>query len=588
MITFYDNLVIVSYFILMILIGVYFKRLNKNTSDYFRGGGSMLWWLVGPATFMSFISAVTYTGAAGKAYLTGTLIMVVYFANGLNFFISYLYFSERFRQSRVVTAIELVRLRFGTVNEQFFTWLIVPFGVIHSGVSLYSLCIIVSAVFGMDINITLFTVGISVLIISYIGGSWAIAASDFMQILIMVPVALILAVLTLQYVGGVGAFIDHLPTHHFNWTELENSNILTVWIIATLLKQFFSVNNTNDGYRFLAAKDAKQAKKAALTTAILFFTVSIIWFIPPMAATIIYPNINQVEVLKPLGEKAVEGVYFAMGIKLLPTGMIGVMLCSIFAVTMSALDAALNRNAGIFVRNFYKPILRKNASEKELFRVSHIATIVLGLLIILSGYFFSQIKGMNLFDVTMKMGALISLPFMIPLTLGLLVKNTPKWAGWSTVLLGMSVSYIVEYYVKPEAVMSLFGNVSQLSKMESTDLKFVMLVFANVIFCSAWFLSARFFRNTSSEEYHQSVDEFFVKINTPIDFEKEHGNQGNDIQQFWIMGNMCLVYGTFMTALMVIPNDLTGRLCYLFMGGLMLTIGSVFRYKHKELKAAAL
>jgi len=170
MISNYDYLVVIAYFILMIVVGIVFKRMNKNTSDYFRGGGSMLWWLVGATTFMSFISAVTYTGAAGKAYETGTFVFVVYMANGVGFFISYLYFSKRFRQTRVVTAIEVVRERFGKANEQFFTWMVVPFGVIHGGVWLYSLGIIISTVFGVSMEMTVLSVGITVLVISLLGG----------------------------------------------------------------------------------------------------------------------------------------------------------------------------------------------------------------------------------------------------------------------------------------------------------------------------------------------------------------------------------------------------------------------------------
>ena len=158
MLTIYDNIVIATYFLLMISVGVAFKKFNKNTSDYFRGGGSMLWWLVGSTTFISFISAVTYTGAAGKAYETGTFVMVAYIGNATGFLVSYLYFSSRFRQTRVVTAIEVVRERFGKLNEQFFTWMVVPFGVIHGGVWLFSLGIIVSTVFGVDIYLTIISV----------------------------------------------------------------------------------------------------------------------------------------------------------------------------------------------------------------------------------------------------------------------------------------------------------------------------------------------------------------------------------------------------------------------------------------------
>jgi len=582
MLSFYDNMVIVAYFLLMIIVGMVFKRMNKNTSDYFRGGGSMLWWLVGATTFMSFISAVTYTGAAGKAYETGTFVFIVYMANGVGFFISFLYFSKRFRQTRVVTAIEVVRERFGKANEQFFTWMVVPFGVIHGGVWLYSLGIIISTVFGVSMEMTVLSVGITVLIISLLGGSWAVVASDFMQLMIMVPVAFVMAFLSLRELDGVGNFIEQLPTSQYNWSELADSKIVWLWFIASFCKQFFSVNNTNDGYRFLAVKDSNQARKASLMASILFFTVTIIWFIPPMAASIMFPDLSAVESLKPLGEKAVDGIYLAMGIELLPVGMIGVMICAIFAATMSSMDSTLNRNAGIFVRNFYKPILRKFATDKELFRVSLITTVVLGCLVILSAIFFSELEGINLFDINMRLGAMISLPFMIPLTWGIIFQDTPRWAGWSTVLLGMLISYIIQTHIGPEALLQFIGVDTPWSARELIDVMFFSNVFAVIVLCSMWFLATRLFRNTSPEVYHKEVEEFFVKFNTPIDYEKEHGHKGNDAQQFKILGYMCLVYGTFLSLLVFIPNDLTGRLCFVFIGGIMLAVGFIFIKKYKK------
>jgi solute:Na+ symporter, SSS family len=560
---------------LMIVIGFVFKKFNKNTSDYFRSGGSMLWQLVGATTFMSFISAVTYTGAAGKAYETGTFVFVVYFANGLGFLISYLYFSYRFRQTRVITAIEVVRDRFGIVNEQFFTWMVIPFGFIHGGVWLYSLGIIVSTIFGLPMNLTILSVGIVVLIVSLLGGSWAVVASDFMQLLIMVPVAIVMAFLSIRHVGGVNEFITKLPTHHYNWSELADSKIVWLWVIASFMKQFFSVNNTNDGYRFLGVKDGKHARKAALMTSILFFTVTIIWFIPSMAASIIYPDISQIEILQPLGEKAVDGIYLAMGVKLLPIGMVGIMICSIFAATMSSMDSTLNRNAGIFVRNFYKPILRKEASDKELMLVSYISTSVLGGLIILSALFFSELEGLNLFDLNMRLGAMISLPFMIPLTWGLMVKNTPRWAGWSTVVFGMLISYSIQNQIPPETIGQLL-QMDTLSTREAIDIRFFANVISVIVLCSVWFLSTRFFAKYIPTTYTQSVDAFFKRMNTPIDYEKEHGNSGNDGSQFKILGYMALIYGIFIGLLIFVPNTAIGRWCFVFVSGVMITVGVVF------------
>ena len=124
------------------------------------------------------------------------------------------------------------------------------------------------------------------------------------------------------------------------------------------------------------------------------------------------------------------------------------------------------------MRNFYKPILRKSASDKELMVVSYITTTVLGGLIILSALFFSKLEGMNLFDLNMRLGAMISLPFMIPLTLGLIFKNTPSWAGWSTVTFGMLLSYIIQNHVTPEMVASKIGILEGLSTRESIDIMF--------------------------------------------------------------------------------------------------------------------
>ena len=582
MLSIFDYIVVLAYFILMVALGIVFKRMNKSTSDYFRGGGSMLWWMVGATTFMSFISAVTYTGAAGKAYETGTFVFTVYMANGLGFFISFLYFSKRFRQTRLVTAIEVVRERFGKANEQFFTWLVVPFGVIHGGVWLYGLGIIVSTVFGVSMEMTVIAVGVTVLIISLLGGSWAVVASDFMQLIIMVPVAIILAFLSLRYVGGISGFVEKLPSSQYNWSELADPRIVWLWFIASFCKQFFSVNNTNDGYRFLAVKDSDQARKASLMASILFFTVTIIWFIPPMVASIIFPDLSQVASLKYLGDKAVDGVYLAMGIELLPAGMIGVMICAIFAATMSSMDSTLNRNAGVFVRNFYKPIIRKQAGDKELLTVGKITTVIMGGLVILSAIFFSELEGINLFDINMRLGAMISLPFMIPLTWGMVFQDTPRWAGWSTVLLGMLISYIIQYLIGPEALLQFIGVEQPWSKRELIDVMFFSNVFAVIIICSIWFLGSRLFRNTSPEVYHKEVEAFFTKINTPIDYQKEHGHEGHDQVQFKILGNMCLIYGTFLSLLVLIPNDLIGRLCFVFIGGIMLTVGYIFKKKYRK------
>ena len=67
----FDYAVIGFYFVFILTVSWCFRRFVSNVSDYFRGGGKALWWMVGGSAFMVQFSAWTFTGAASKAYSDG-------------------------------------------------------------------------------------------------------------------------------------------------------------------------------------------------------------------------------------------------------------------------------------------------------------------------------------------------------------------------------------------------------------------------------------------------------------------------------------------------------------------------------------
>ncbi len=87
----YDLAVIGFYFIFMLVIGWSCRRFIRDTGDYFRGGGKMLWWMAGSSAFMVQFSAWTFTGAAGKAYEDGPVVLVLFIANAAGFFLSFVF-----------------------------------------------------------------------------------------------------------------------------------------------------------------------------------------------------------------------------------------------------------------------------------------------------------------------------------------------------------------------------------------------------------------------------------------------------------------------------------------------------------------
>jgi len=114
------------------------------------------------------------------------------------------------------TSIQAIRTRFGAAGEQVFTWLQLPFGLLQAGIWLNSLGVFFAAVFGLDLSLTIMATGLVVLVMALIGGSWAVLASDFIQVLILMPVCLAVTVLALLKVGGIGGFVARVPAAHLD------------------------------------------------------------------------------------------------------------------------------------------------------------------------------------------------------------------------------------------------------------------------------------------------------------------------------------------------------------------------------------
>lgn len=221
-----------------------------------------------------------------------------------------------------------------------------------------------------------------VLLVSLLGGSWAVVASDFMQVLVLLPISVVLAIYALVEIGGPSELIARFPAESLLGNDIPYSTIVAFWICAVLIQKLLTTNNLIDSYRYLTARDTANARKGALLAASLFLVGPIIWFIPPMVAAVRHPDLASE--FPQLGNRTSEAAYVVMGMDLLPMGMIGVLVAAIFAATMSSMDSGLNRNAGILIKNFYQPIFRPKAGDGELLFAGKVVTVLLGGLIILA------------------------------------------------------------------------------------------------------------------------------------------------------------------------------------------------------------
>jgi SSS family solute:Na+ symporter len=576
----WDLIVVVFYFVFMFSMGAIFRAFSKDASDYFRAGGSMLWWLVGASCFMTQFSAWTFTGAAGRAYVDGILVAAIFFGNALGYLGNALFTAHRFRRMRVVTAMDGVRDRFGPVNEQVFTWVQVPVSVIYAGIWLNGLAIIVAGFFNVPPMITIMVVGTVVVFMAVAGGSWAVVASDFIQAILLLAIAVVTCFLALSHpaVGGLSGLVEKLPETHFKFWEAEDATFVYVWIFAAFAIQSFKLNNMFDAYRYLCVKEDSHARKASYMAAILMFIGPFIWFIPPLAARVIQPD-GLTSVFPSLGDRAFEGAYIFIGMETMPVGMIGLLLCALFAATMSSMDTGLNRNAGIIVKNFYQPILRKKATERELLFAGKGASALFGLLVIGAALIIRSISTFNLFDIMILFGSFVGLPFAVSLVWGLFVKGAPQWVGWSSLIVGGLFSVFCKYFLDP----AWFGYVD-LTRREASDFLFIVSGVGNIFVCSAWFFFTVWIGKRINYQVPATVEDFFERQQRPVKMKAEGGVETDDVQAK-VLGRLSLVYGGFIFALgLIVPNPLWGRACFFFCGLVMLIVGFLLTQASKKHK----
>ncbi|MBW8780463.1 MAG: transporter [Verrucomicrobia bacterium] len=584
MISFYDYLNIAFYVAFIVGVGIFYSRKSKNTSDYFRGGGVMPWWITGAAAWMGSFSAWTFTGAAGKIYETGPYVLCLYFAGFPTLLVLLAYTCYRFRRMRVVTPLEAVRLRFGPVSQQFYTWIRLPFLLFFGGVSLTSVSVFMAAVFGVDVTTMIISLGLIVVIVSMLGGTFAVAASDFVQMFLVVTVTVVTSVLALRQpgVGGVSGLLDKVPTRHFNWGEIARPEFIFLWFIALTANNIFAQNSMENSAKYLMTRSDRHARLMLIIPIVGTLLGPIIWIIPPMVSSVMHHDLGA---MFPQLSYPHEAAFLATALDVLPNGMLGLLICGIFAATLTGMDASLNQAAGIYVRNFYLPIVNPQCSEKKLLITSKLCTAAFGAIIITVAIIFSLNRTSGLFDVLNQLGVSLWLPLAVPLSIGLFFKRTPSWSTWTTVLIGLLTAFVVKFFVTPQ----MFAWIPSLAGPYMPEEKTTFTLFATVAIvssvCIGWFFFTSLFYERSTPEYKANVEEFFSNLRTPLLKDKDV-KENTTIEAS--IGRLCVIYGAFVTLLVAIPNSLTGRLAFLFCGGVMLGTGLllVWHYRTKAEKPA--
>jgi SSS family solute:Na+ symporter len=426
-----DYSVIGIYGLLMVVVGLYVMRFNRGAAEYFRGGSRIPWLVAGLSCFMSGFSAWTFTGAAGVAYSHGIAAVGLYIGNAASFLLGYFIFAARWRRSRVTTVMEYLSDRFNPATHQTFSWVTIFFQLFTSASTLYGLSLFISTACGFPVTWTIIGAGGLIIFYCVVGGLWAVVMTDFLQASILMPFCLVLVITSLAKVGGVAGLVHSLPpgmktlhfTGEFGW----------VYLFSWTIMVSFGYNTSAMAQRYFSVDDERSARRVALLCSVLFFAGAFLWFIPPMAMRVLYPDLRTVW---PALANPSEASYAVASLTLLPHGLIGVMLAAMFSATMANLSAQFNLKSAILSKDVYQNLFRQNAGERELLFVGWINTFLIGATTTAIAAVMAA-SGKSVFQIMLTFNTLISLAYGPPALLGLVVRRTPAWSGLLSFMTGL-------------------------------------------------------------------------------------------------------------------------------------------------------
>ena len=243
-----------------------------------------------------------------------------------------------------------------------------------------------------------------------------------------------------EEMGGVDVFLETakdrlhtvMPADHpdLPWVAVFFGGMWIPNIFYWGLNQFIT-------QRTLAAKDLEEGQKGILFGASLKLIIPFIIVFPGIMAFELYGD----EILA-LGngdmKKSMDFAYPFLFQKLLPTGLLGIMLAALFGATMSTLDSLLNSAATIFTMDIYKPYIKPQGEASHLVKVGRITTLVLMVFACLWAPILSTFDG-GIYEFIQKFWGFVQPGLVAAFIFGILWKKVPSFAAIGGILLSFPV-----------------------------------------------------------------------------------------------------------------------------------------------------
>ncbi len=391
---------LICYFALVLAIGVYFFLQSRKSSgsekEYFLGGRNMNGWVSALSAGASDMSAWVLMGLPGCIYLLGLGQLWIAVGLLLGTVAAWIWVAPNLRRYSIVagdaiTIPQFLTRRFCTDRKSIMVVSAVVFVItycVYTASSLYACGTLFNTVLGMNPQKAMIMASIVIVIYTFLGGFNAVCWTDFFQGMLMLGALMLMPILAVVMMksSSFSAPQVSLPENYYNVLSCGEFNWKSFTDIISGLGWglgYFGMPHIL--IRYFSVKSEKEMRKSRIIGCSWLFLIllatSAVGLIGRRflgdsltkakdAETLVFINMVR---------NVFDWIGSNIGLVAVAAFFAGILLSAILAAAMSTADSQLLASASAFASDLYKPLFRKNASDREMLWAGRIIVLVIAL-----------------------------------------------------------------------------------------------------------------------------------------------------------------------------------------------------------------
>ena len=384
--TMIDLAIVIIYLAAVLFAGMYFSKKRMTGKEYFKGDGTIPWWVTSVSIFATLLSPISFLSIAGNSY-NGT--WVLWFAQ-LGIFIAVpltiRLFLPVYSKLKIDTAYHYLELRYKSKGLRVLgALLFIIYQIGRMSIIMYLPSVVLAPLVGININVLIIIMGIIAIVYSYGGGLKSVLWTDFIQGLVLIAgVVFTLIYLVFSIDGGIGTIFTTLQNGKFLAPNevVFDPNILKssvfIILVGAGINTFSSYISSQDVVqRFTTTTDIKELRKMTFGNGFLSIGTTTVIYLIGTALFVFYHQNPQL-----LQTAHQDQIFASFIVYQLPIGVSGILIAAIYAASQSTLSTGLNSVATSWVLDIQDSFNRQISEEKQT-KIAKLVSLGVGIIAII-------------------------------------------------------------------------------------------------------------------------------------------------------------------------------------------------------------